>query len=95
MVKSLPAMLETRVRSLGREDPLEKEMTTPLQYSCLGNPMDRGGSTGAAETSGRPGEARVHQTDREKTDRLHSDFRLPTSRPVGINFYCSKPPSSW
>ena len=25
-VKSLPAMLETRVQSLGREDPLEKEM---------------------------------------------------------------------
>ena len=24
MVKNLPAMLETRVRSLGREDPLEK-----------------------------------------------------------------------
>ena len=28
MVKRLPAMLETRVRSLGREDPLEKEMAT-------------------------------------------------------------------
>ena len=28
MVKQLPAMRETRVRSLGREDPLEKEMTT-------------------------------------------------------------------
>ena len=26
MVKGLPAMQETRVRSLGREDPLEKEM---------------------------------------------------------------------
>ena len=26
MVKRLPAMLETRVQSLGREDPLEKEM---------------------------------------------------------------------
>ena len=25
------------------EDPLEKEMATPLQYSCPGNPMDRGG----------------------------------------------------
>ena len=25
-VKNLPAMQETRVRSLGREDPLEKEM---------------------------------------------------------------------
>ena len=27
-VKSLPAVQETRVRSLGREDPLEKEMAT-------------------------------------------------------------------
>ena len=27
-VKHLPAMLETWVRSLGGEDPLEKEMTT-------------------------------------------------------------------
>ena len=26
MVKCLPTMQETRVRSLGREDPLEKEM---------------------------------------------------------------------
>ena len=28
-VKNLPAVLETRVRSLGREDPLEEEMATP------------------------------------------------------------------
>ena len=28
MVKSLPAMQETWVRSLGQEDPLEKEMAT-------------------------------------------------------------------
>ena len=27
-VKSLPAVQETRVRSLGQEDPLEKEMAT-------------------------------------------------------------------
>ena len=27
-VKSLPAVWETRVRSLGQEDPLEKEITT-------------------------------------------------------------------
>ena len=32
MVKSLPAMQETQVRSLGQEDPLEKEMATP---SCI------------------------------------------------------------
>ena len=28
MVKTLPAMRETWVQSLGREDPLEKEMAT-------------------------------------------------------------------
>ena len=28
MVKNLPAMQETRVRPLGQEDPLEKEMAT-------------------------------------------------------------------
>ena len=28
MVKRLPAMWETRIQSLGREDPLEKEMAT-------------------------------------------------------------------
>ena len=34
-------MQEKWARSLGREDPLEKEMN-PLQYSCLENPMDTG-----------------------------------------------------
>ena len=29
MVQSLPAVQETRVPSLGQEDPLEKEMATP------------------------------------------------------------------
>ena len=39
MVKNLPAMWETWVQSLGREDPLEKGMDT--QYSCLENSMDK------------------------------------------------------
>ena len=30
MVKHLPAMWETWVRPLGQEDPLEKEMATPV-----------------------------------------------------------------
>ena len=38
----LPGMQETQVQSLGREDPLEKENGNPLQYSCLGNPMEGG-----------------------------------------------------
>ena len=35
-------MQETRVQSLGWEDPLMKEMATHAQYSLLGNSMDRG-----------------------------------------------------
>ena len=30
------------VRSLGWEDPVEGENGNPFQYSCLGNPLDRG-----------------------------------------------------
>ena len=40
LVKNLPAKQETQVQSLGREDPLEGN-GNPLQYSCLGNTMDR------------------------------------------------------
>ena len=41
-VKSLPPIQDTRVQSPGWEDPLEKEVDNPLQYSCLENPMDGG-----------------------------------------------------
>ena len=37
MVKNPPAMPKTQVRSLDQEDPLEKGMAYPLQYSCLEN----------------------------------------------------------
>ena len=34
------SVFNTRLEfSLGLEDPLEKEMAKPLQYSCLENPM--------------------------------------------------------
>ena len=42
MVKSPPAMQETRFRSLVGEDPLEKEMATHSSNSCLENSMGRG-----------------------------------------------------
>ena len=41
-VKNLLVMQETWIRSLGWEDPLEREMATLLQNSYLGNSMDRG-----------------------------------------------------
>ena len=43
MVKRLSTMQETRVQSLGWEDPLEKEMAIHSStIYCLENPMDRG-----------------------------------------------------
>ena len=42
MVKCLPAMQETWIRSLGQEDPLGEESGNPLQYSCLENSTDGG-----------------------------------------------------
>ena len=41
MVKNLPAVQETQVQSLGREDPLEKGMATHSRV-LLENPVDRG-----------------------------------------------------
>ena len=40
-MKNLPAMQKTQAPSLGREDPLEKEMA-PTPVFLLENPMDRG-----------------------------------------------------
>ena len=37
-----PTVRETQVRSLGREDPLEKETAAHSSNSCLENPIDRG-----------------------------------------------------
>ena len=40
LVKNPPAMRETWVQPLGREDPLEKGKAYPLQCSGLENSMD-------------------------------------------------------
>ena len=42
MVKGPPAMQETRVQSLGQENPLEKEMATHSSILAWKNPMDGG-----------------------------------------------------
>ena len=60
MVKSLPAMWETWVQSLGQEDPLEKEMATHSTNSCLEHPMDRGAW-----------QATVHGVTKSWSDVLH------------------------
>ena len=42
VVKKPPAMMETGVPSLGREDPRGEGNGNLFQYSCLGNLKDRG-----------------------------------------------------
>ena len=42
MVKNLPAMQETQVRTLGQEDSPGEMNGYLLQCACLENPMDRG-----------------------------------------------------
>ena len=41
MVKNLPAMQETQVRSLGWDDPLEQEMATHSSILTRKKPRDR------------------------------------------------------
>ena len=50
MLKHLPAMQETWVRSLAWEDPPGEGDGNPLQYSCLENPMD--GEPGGLQSTG-------------------------------------------
>ena len=42
MAKSLPAMQEAWVQSLGQEEDPGEGNGNPLQYPCLENPMERG-----------------------------------------------------
>ena len=42
MVKSLPAMKDTRIRALGREDPLEKGTAIHSSILAMENSMGRG-----------------------------------------------------
>ena len=58
-------MQESQIQSLGGEDPLEKGMAT--QYSCLENPMDRGGWWGTV-----PG-----VTESDMTDTFFHSTLLP------------------
>ena len=50
MVKNLPAVCETRVQSLGREDPLEKKMAT--HSSILGWKIPRMEEPGGLQSMG-------------------------------------------
>ena len=55
-IRNPPAVQETRVRSLGWEVPLEKEMATHSSILACENPMDRGA-----------GQATVHGVTKSQT----------------------------
>ena len=97
MVKNLPSMRETQVQSLGWNDLLEKGMAIPFQYSCLGNPLDRGAWR-----------AVVHGVENDWTQLSDWHFLLPSPlykswvplnkevRPSGGCLQCSREwPSLW
>ena len=64
MVKKLPAMKETQVRSFGQEDSWTRKWL-PLQYSCLENTMDRG-----------TWQATVHGVEKSRTRLSDSHFNF-------------------
>ena len=71
LVKNLLAMQETWVQSLRWEDPLEKGMTTLLQYSCLGNPTDRGAWQTTVHGVAK---SRIKFSDETTTGSLQKEF---------------------
>ena len=71
--RNLPEMQETWVRSLAREDPLEKGMAT---HSFLGNSMDRGAWWAVVQRG---------QKESDSTERLTLFF---TSEGEGENAPC-------
>ena len=69
MVKNLPAMQETWVRSLGWEDPLEEDMTTP--------PVFLPGESPWTEEPGK-----LQSKGHKKSDMTE---RLSTAQHIGVN----------
>ena len=67
MGKNLPAMQETRVRSLGWEDPSGEGNGNSLQQPCLENPMD----TGAQR-------ATIHGITKSRDSRTHTHAHTHT-----------------
>ena len=79
MVKSLPAVQETQVQSLGREDSPGEGNGNPLQYPCLENPMD-----------GEAWQATVHGVAKSRTRLSDFTFTLNVLRELALAYSCAK-----
>ena len=78
MVKRLPAMRETWVRSLGREDPLEKEMATHSSTLAWKIPWTEEPGRGLKES--------------DTTERLH--FHIPKRKHCQLAYKLKEAPCS-
>ena len=76
-VKSSPAMQETRVQSLGGEDPLEEGMATHSNILACRIPMDRGAwwatVRGVAKRQTRLSDAAQHKLQRKQKQNPLTD----------------------
>ena len=70
MVKNLPVMQETRVQSLGREDPLENGMATPSSILAWRIPWTEG--PGGLQSM----EGHKESDTTERLTHTHSCFRV-------------------
>ena len=75
-LKHLPAMWETWVRSLGQEDPLEKEMATPSSILAWEIPWTRS----LAGYSPRVAKNRIRLSDKKKKKEKGKSGRVYTPR---------------
>ena len=66
MLKRLPAMRETWVRSLGWEDSPGEGNGNPLQYSCLENPHGQRSLVGYSPRGCK---------ESDRTEQLHFHFK--------------------
>ena len=66
VVESLPVVQEIQVHLLGWEDPPKKGNGNPLQYSFLGNPMDRGAWPATVHGAAKESETTEQQQQQKK-----------------------------
>ena len=88
MVRNLPAVQETRVQSLGREEPLEKEMETHSSILTWKNPMDRGAWLAAVHgvTKGRTRLSDFFQCSCLETSMDRGAGRAGLQHKIGLSF---------
>ena len=84
-------MQKTWIQSLGQKDLLKKEMATPsLQYSCLGNLMDRGAQQATIQSMGlqRVGHDLVTLSNKNKANGVWQVHAFSGGHPAQLIPHC-------